>query len=446
MAQDIVNIDAPRALPVSTEAEMALLGAILLDPERIKDVTSILSAEDFYLERNKTIFEAMRTLFNFSRTIEVVTLIDALDQAGENSAEMKSYIKLLVDSVSTSTNILDYAKIVRDKSTLRKIIAVAGEINEMAYAAEGDVASILDSAEQKIFDISTGSTVKGFAHISDVILSNYAHLQELITNKEAAMGVPTHFSGIDKLIVGMHESDLIVVGARPGMGKTAFGLNIAVNVAKANKKKVAIFSLEMSNEQVVQRMLSSEAFIDSYKMRSGELEPEDWNRLAAAAGVLSQTDIYLDDTAGISVMGMKSKLRRIKDLGLVIIDYLGLMSSDKNIDNRVQEVSDISKNLKRMAKDLKVPVIALAQLNRGVEGRTDKTPMASDLRDSGAIEQDADIIMFLYRDDYYNNDPANQNTAQCIIAKNRHGSTGKVDLGWYGQYTKFISVDSSHAE
>lgn len=446
MAQDIISMDSPRALPVSTEAEMALLGAILLDPERIKDVTSILNAEDFYLDRNKTIYEAMRTLFNFSRTIEVVTLLDALDQAGENTTEMKGYIKLLADSVSTSSNILDYAKIVRDKSTLRKIITVAGEINEMAYAAEGDVATILDSAEQKIFDISSSNTVKGFAHISDVILSNYAHLQDLITNKEAAMGVPTHFSGIDKLIVGMHESDLIVVGARPGMGKTAFGLNIAVNVAKANKKKVAIFSLEMSNEQVVQRMLSSEAYIDSYKMRSGELDSEDWNRLAAAAGVLSQTDIYLDDTAGISVMGMKSKLRRIKDLGLVIIDYLGLMSSDKNIDNRVQEVSDISKNLKRMAKDLKVPVIALAQLNRGVEGRTDKTPMASDLRDSGAIEQDADIIMFLYRDDYYNNDPANQNTAQCIIAKNRHGSTGKVDLGWYGQYTKFISVDTSHAE
>ncbi len=446
MAQDIINIDSPRALPVSTEAEMALLGAILLDPERIKDVTNIISADDFYLERNKTVYEAMRTLFNFSRTIEVVTLLDALDQAGENTAEMKGYIKLLADSVSTSSNILDYAKIVRDKSTLRKIISVAGEINEMAYAAEGDVATILDSAEQKIFDISSSTTVKGFAHISDVILANYAHLQELITNKEAAMGVPTHFSGIDKLIVGMHESDLIVVGARPGMGKTAFGLNIAVNVAKANKKKVAIFSLEMSNEQVVQRMLSSEAYIDSYKMRSGELDAEDWNKLAAAAGVLSQTDIYLDDTAGISVMGMKSKLRRIKDLGLVIIDYLGLMNSDKNIDNRVQEVSDISKNLKRMAKDLKVPVIALAQLNRGVEGRTDKTPMASDLRDSGAIEQDADIIMFLYRDDYYNNDPANQNTAQCIIAKNRHGSTGKVDLGWYGQYTKFISVDTSHAE
>lgn len=440
-----MSIDAPRHLPISMEAEQALLGSVLIDPERFKDVANIIRSEDFYIEQNRKIFEAMQALFLQSRNIHFVNVIDALTQTGESDENsLKSYIKLLADSVPSAANITDYAKIIREKSMLRKLIRASEEISEMAYNAEGDVENIIDSAEQLIFNIASNVNSKDFSHIRDVIVKHYSHLQELIENKEAAMGIPTYFSSIDKMLIGMGQSDLIVVGARPGMGKTAFCLNIAANVACKQKKTVAIFSLEMSDEQIVSRMLSSEALIDSYKMRSGELEPNDWTNLARAAGVLSQANILIDDTTGITVTGMKAKLRRVKDLGLVIIDYLQLMQSDSKSDNRVQEIGEISRNLKLLAKDLKVPVITCAQLNRGVEGRTDKTPMASDLRDSGAIEQDADVIMFLYREEYYKDDPSKQNVAQCIIAKNRHGSTGKADLGWYGQYTKFISVDTTH--
>lgn len=447
MADERITVDTARRLPMSMEAEQSLLGALLIDPERFKDVANIIRSDDFYLEQNARIFEAMQALFLQSRNIDVVTLLDILVKSGDyDEAGGKSYVMLLANSVPSAANITDYAKIIRDKSMLRKLIHAADEIAEMGYNGEGDVSQILDSAEQKIFNIASDVNTKGFAHIRDVIVHHYAHLQELITDREAAMGIPTYFSGIDKMLIGMGQSDLIVVGARPGMGKTAFCLNIAANVACKQKKAVAIFSLEMSNEQIVSRMLSSEALIDSYKMRNGELEDNDWANLARAAAVLSETDILIDDTTGITVTGMKAKLRRVKNLGLVIIDYLQLMQSDTKNDNRVQEIGEISRNLKLLAKDLKVPVITCAQLNRGVEGRTDKTPMASDLRDSGAIEQDADVIMFLYREDYYKDDPAKENVAQVIIAKNRHGATGKTDLGWYGQYTKFISVDTSHEE
>lgn len=446
-----LSIDAPRHLPFSIEAEQALLGSVLIDPERFKDIANIVRSDDFYLEQNQQIFEAMQSLFLQSRNIHIVNILDVLVQSGySDEANAKNYVKLLADSVPSAGNITDYAQIIRDKSMLRKLISASEEIGDMAYSAEGDVESIIDNAEQKIFNIASDVNTKGFSHIRDVIFRHYAHLQELVTNKEAAQGIPTYFSGIDKMLIGMGESDLIVVGARPGMGKTAFCLNIATNVACRQKKAVAIFSLEMSDEQIVSRMLSSEACIDSYKMRSGELESNDWSNLARAAAVLSETDILIDDTAGITVTGMKAKLRRVKNLGLVIIDYLQLMQSDSRNDNRVQEISEISRNLKLLAKDLKVPVITCAQLNRGVEGRTDKTPMSSDLRDSGAIEQDADVIMFLYREEYYKHDDgkesdvSKQNVAQCIISKNRHGSTGKVDLGWYGQYTKFVSLDTTH--
>ncbi len=447
MAQEFTatNIDTPRRLPFSTEAEQALLGSVINDPDRFKDVANLVRADDFYIEIHRGIFEAIQSLFLQSRNIHIVNILDMLVQNGESdTAKNKSYIKLLSDSVPVSGNITDYARIISEKSMLRKLLAASEKISEMAYAAEGDAETIIDNAEQEIFKIASDQ-VKGFTHIRDVIMQHYAHLQELLTDREAAMGIPTYFSGIDKLLIGMGKGDLIIVGARPGMGKTAFCLNIATNVACKKKKAVAIFSLEMSNEQIVSRMLSSEALIDSYKMRSGELEDTDWTNLARAAGVLSETDILIDDTSGITVTQMKAKLRRVKNLGLVIIDYLQLMNSDTDNPNQAVRIGEISRNLKLLAKDLQVPVITCAQLNRGVEGRTDKTPMASDLRDSGAIEQDADIIMFLYRDDYYNrDDPSLQNIAQCIISKNRHGSTGKADLGWYGQYTKFISVDSTH--
>ena len=447
MAEIMPSAASARGVPYSLEAEQSVLGAIIIDPERIRDIANLIKADDFYVESHRLIFGAMQELFLQSRNIDVVTLADTLIKSGTfTEAGSKDYLMVLADAVPSVSNIVDYAKIIRDKSVLRKLISASEEINEMGYTAEGDVDRIVDAAEQKIFNIAKGTETKDFTHIKDVLMQNFRHLEELLKNKEAALGTPTYFSSIDKYLVGMGKSDLVLVGARPGMGKTSFCLNIATNVALKTKKTVAIFSLEMSCEQLVQRMLSSEAMIDSYKMRTGELADNDWVNLAVASDVLSKTDILIDDTTGITVTGMKAKLRRVKNLGLVIIDYLQLMQSDKHTDNRVQEVGDISRGLKLMAKDLQVPVITCAQLSRGPESRTDKTPMLSDLRDSGAIEQDADIVMFLYRDDYYKDNPDMENVASCIIAKNRHGSTGKAELGWYGQYTKFTSIDREHNE
>lgn len=447
MADIYTSEESMRKVPFSLEAEQSVLGTIILDPDKIRDVANTLSADDFYLEQHRVIYEAMRELFISSSTIDVITLVDELVKSGTyDDAGGKNYISLIAQSVPSISNLADYMKIIREKALLRRLIEASEQISRMAYDAEGDTASILDRSEQLIFDIADKNETKGFSHIKDVILANYKHLDELIKNGDAALGTPTYFTDIDKLLVGMGKSDLILVGARPGMGKTSFCLNIASQVALKTKKTVAVFSLEMSCEQLVSRMLSSEALIDSYKMRKGDLNEDDWVKLARASDVLSQADILIDDTSGITVTGMKAKLRRVKNLGLVVIDYLQLMQSDRRNDNRVQEVAEISRALKLMAKDLEVPVITCAQLSRGPESRTDKTPMLSDLRDSGAIEQDADTVMFLYRDDYYKNDPENQNIAECIIAKNRHGSTGKVKLGWFGQYTKFTTLDSSHNE
>ena len=445
---DIYLTDEPAGkLPFSLEAEQSVLGAILLDPDCIRDVANAIKTEDFYHEHHKVIYEAMRELFLDNNTIDVVTLIDELVRSGTyDEAGGRSYIALLAQSVPSIANLPDYLRIIRDKALLRRLIEASGEISRMAYSAEGNTADILDRSEQLIFDIADKNETKGFSHIKDVILANYKHLDELIKNGDAALGTPTYFTDIDKLLVGMGKSDLVLVGARPGMGKTSFCLNIASQVALKTKKTVVVFSLEMSCEQLVSRMLSSEALIDSYKMRKGDLSEEDWVKLARASGVLSQTDILIDDTAGITVMGMKAKLRRVKNLGLVVIDYLQLMQADRKSDNRVNEVGDISRGLKLMAKELEVPIITCAQLSRGPENRPDKTPMLSDLRDSGAIEQDADSVMFLYRDEYYNDDPEKKNMAKCIIAKNRHGSTGTVELGWFGQYTKFTNLETTHVE
>jgi len=445
MSEIVSTESTVRQVPFSLEAEQSVLGAILIDPERINDVSGIIRSDDFYLEQHIHIYEAMQELMLHSKTIDVVTLLNTLTEQGTyTEAGGRSYVKLLAESVPSVANVKDYAKIMRNKSLLRKLSEAALEINELALVGEGEVDSIIDSAEQKIFSIAQGADSKGFTHIKDVLVENYAHLQRLINDKENAIGTPTFFGDLDKLLVGMGESDLVIVGARPGMGKTSFAMNIAVNVACRKKKAVAVFSLEMSCEQLVSRMLSSEALIDSYKLRTGELIEDDWVKLARASSVLSETNILIDDTSGITITGMKAKLRRVKNLGLVIIDYLQLMHSDKRNDNRVQEVAEISRSLKLLAKDLQVPVITCAQLSRGPESRSEKQPMLSDLRDSGAIEQDADIVMFLYRDDYYKDNPEKQNTAECIIAKNRHGSTGKVELGWYGQFTKFISIDDVH--
>lgn len=437
-----------RKLPFSMIAEQSLLGSILIDPECLNELTELVSSDDFYLAEHKQIFLAMHELYLTNHSIDVVTLIDALVRAGVyDKSGGEQYIRTIAEVVPGAQNAKDYAKIVRDKSQLRQLIAICGEVSDIAYSEQNDVGHTIEYAESQVFSLAQGRDTKSFRHIRDVLVDVYARLHELSTDKAAAQGTPTGFSGLDKVLAGMGKSDFILIGARPGMGKTSFALNIATNVAQSTKKKVCIFSLEMSAEQLVNRMISSEAMVDSYALRSGELKPEEWDHIAEASARLAGCDILIDDTPGITVSGMKGKLRRVDNLGLVVIDYLGLMSSDRRIDNRVNEVGDITRNLKVMAKELMVPILCCAQLSRGPEGRTDKKPMLSDLRDSGSIEQDADCVMFLYRDEYYKTDASPDDTqgniAEVIIAKNRHGSTGSIKVGWIGRYTKFRTIAES---
>lgn len=442
-----MNGDLFKKMPVSIEAEQSVLGSILIKPECIGTVTGMLTADDFYIEEHRAIFSAMIDMFLASRQIDPVTLLNTLVQSGAYSSEQNGmdYIAQIARIVPTAANVSDYAAIVREKSVLRRLITACEEISEEAYAAQGDVRHMVDAAEQRIFEIAQNRDSREFRHIRDIMTNVYSELEQLAANQGNQDRTTTGFSGLDHVLVEMGKGDLVLVGARPGMGKTSFTMNIATNVAKQTKKSVCIFSLEMSGEQLVNRMLSSEAMVDSHSLRSGEIKSDDWPRLADAAAQLSGCDILVDDTTGVTVTDMKAKLRRVKNLGLVVIDYLQLMQSGKNIDNRVQEVSDISRNLKIMAKDLGVPVICCAQLSRGPEGRTSKKPMLSDLRDSGAIEQDADVVMFLYRDEYYKDqdggENAEQNVAEVIVAKNRHGSTDTVRMGWIGKFTKFRTLD-----
>lgn len=436
-------------LPFSLIAEQSLLGSILIDPASLNEVADLLTADDFYEEAHKQIYLAMHELFLLNSEIDIVTLIDMLVRKGiYDKSGGEDYIRSICEAVPSALNIKDYAKIVKEKSVLRQLIDACGDITQSAYGEQDSVTEIIDAAENKIFAIAQGRDTKNFRHIREVLVDVHGHLKEMQDNPEKLQGTSTGFSGLDNVLVGMGDSDLILVGARPGMGKTSFVLNIGTNVAIKTKKTVCIFSLEMSCEQLVSRVLSSEAMVDSYALRSGRLEPEDWDKIAAASSKLAGSDILIDDTTGLTVTGMKAKLRRVKNLGLVIIDYLQLLQSDRRNDNRVQEVSEISRALKIMAKELNIPVICCAQLSRDSEKRTDKKPMLSDLRDSGAIEQDADVVMFLYRDEYYNADANSQDAsiAEVIVQKNRHGSTGTVQMGWIGRYTKFLSKAEDHLE
>ena len=435
-------------MPFSLEAEQSVLGAVLIDPSCMDQVAGVLSAEDFLLEEHKDVFAAMQKMYLRSKTIDVVTLLDELVRDGVyDEAGGKDYIRLISEIVPSAANVMDYAEIVRDKSMLRDLIGACDDITAMAYSEQEDTNRLVEMAEQKIFAIAEGRENKGFTHIRDALMQVYDRLHLLAENKTEALGMPTGFSGLDRLLVGLGKTDLVLVGARPGMGKTSFAVNLATHAALTTKKTVCIFSLEMSAEQLITRVMSSEALIDSYRLRSGELTDEDWDKLAHAASRLSNCEILIDDTTGLTVTGMKAKLRRQKNLGMVVIDYLQLMQSDRRIDNRVNEVAEISRGLKLLAKELQVPVICCAQLSRGPESRNDKRPMLSDLRDSGAIEQDADIVLFLYRDEYYKSEKDEpQNIAEIIVAKNRHGSTGNVKMGWFGQYTKFTTLEEDRQE
>ena len=444
-----MNDEIIRKMPVSLIAEQSLLGSVLIDPDSLNEIADIIKSTDFYLTEHAQIYLAMHELFLANSEIDVVTLIDMLVQKGVyNKSGGEEYIRTLAQVVPNALNVKDYARIVKEKSILRNLITVCGEISDTAYSEQGNTAHILEYAEKKIYDIAQDRDTKNFRHIKEVMRSVYENLSALAKGSEEAKGTMTGFSGLDNVLAGLGKSDLVLVGARPGMGKTSFVLNIGTNVAVQTKKKVAIFSLEMSCEQLVTRILSSEAMIDSYTLRSGQLTPDDWDKLAVAADRLMGCDIIIDDTSGIGVTEMKAKLRRVDNLGMVIIDYLQLMQGDRRTDNRVQEVGDISRGLKIMAKELNVPVVCCAQLSRGPESRTSKKPMLSDLRDSGAIEQDADSVMFLYRDEYYQTDSSpvenEGNICEVIIAKNRHGSTGTVKMGWIGRYTKFRSLASDN--
>ena len=435
---DSGEVALQRKVPFSLIAEQSLLGSVLIDPGSFSHVADLVTSTDFYLPDHQQIFSAMQELFVSNVEIDAVTLLDTLIRHGDFKDRnlAAQYLRSLVDVVPSALNIKDYARIVKDKSVLRQLIEVCGDISDVAYSEQDSVVHILDDAENRIFAIAQGRDTRNFRSIREIIGSVYEQLNALQRKGEASQGLSTGFGGLDRVLAGM--------------GKTSFVLNIASNVAAKTGKAVCIFSLEMSAEQLVNRMISSEALVDSYSLRKGSLSEEDWDSLAIAASRLSSCNILIDDTSGITVTGMKAKLRRVPDLGMVVIDYLQLMQSDRRVDNRVQEVAEISRAMKIMAKDLMVPVICCAQLSRGPESRTDKKPMLSDLRDSGAIEQDADVVMFLYRDEYYKtNESSDPNSApassiaEVIIAKNRHGSTGTVQMGWIGKYTKFRTIEDA---
>ncbi len=446
-----MDVNISRIPPYSLEAEQSILGAMLLDKEAVSISIEQVKPEDFYRDDHKEIYEAMLDLFEINQPIDIITVTDQLRIRGTleivNGLE---YLTELATSVFTTANVKYYAQIVEEKSILRKLIKASSEISNMSYEANEEVTDIVSKAEKKIFDIIQGKVDKGFYPIKDVLIESFNKLEELYKNKGKLVGIPTGFSDLDRKTAGLHNSDFILIAARPAMGKTSFALNIAQHAAIKAKVPVAIFSLEMSKEQLVNRMLWSEALVDSQRMRTGELESDDWPKLARAIGPLSEAPIYIDDTPGISVAEIRAKCRRLKmekDLGLVIIDYLQLMQGRGRPESRQQEVSEISRSLKILAKEINIPVVTLSQLNRAPDSRTnDHRPKLSDLRDSGAIEQDADLVMFLYRDEYYNDDTENKNIAECIIAKHRNGSTGDIKLVWLGEYTKFADLDRTYGE
>lgn len=434
-----------RIPPQNVEAEQSVLGAMLLDKDVIPEITEILTNVDFYRDDHKEIFESMMDLFDKGEPVDLITLSEQLKSRGSlDAVGGLDYLAYIANYVPTTANARHYAKIVEEKSILRKLIKASNEIMSLSYEGAEEVATVLDRAEKYIFDVSQNRNTQGFSIIKDVLVETFNRLEELYNSKGHITGIPTGFADLDIKTAGLQNSDLILIAARPAMGKTSFVLNIAQYAAIHARVPVAVFSLEMSKDQLVNRILCGEAMVDSQRMRTGKLEDDDWQKIAKALGPLSDSPIYIDDTPGTSITDIRAKCRRLKlekNLGLVVIDYLQLMQGKGKNESRQQEISDISRSLKILAKEINVPVLTLSQLSRAPEQRTDHRPILSDLRESGAIEQDADIVMFLYRDDYYNPESEKKNIAEVIIAKNRHGSTGTVDLAWLGQYTKFANLE-----
>lgn len=440
-----------RIPPQNVEAEQSVLGAMLIEREAISKAAEFLRPQDFYREAHRLIYGAILQLYNRSEAVDLITLTEQLRKEDKLEAVGGiSYVTSLANSIPTAANIVYHAKIVEEKALLRSLINTATHIAGLGYEANEDVINILDQAERMILEVSNRKITGDFAPIKTVILEAFNKIEQLYANKGGITGLPTGFKDLDRLTAGLQPSDLILIAARPSMGKTAFVLNIAQHVAARDKQPVAFFSLEMSKEQLVQRMLCAEAQIDAQRLRIGELKDEDWGRLIKAADRLSAAPIFIDDTAGITVTEMRAKARRLKvenDLKLIVIDYLQLMQGSGGggrSENRQQEISEISRSLKGLARELGVPVIALSQLSRGVEARTSKKPMLSDLRESGSLEQDADIVAFLYREDYYNPDTENKNITEVIVAKHRNGPVDTVELYFHKQFTRFS--DLSHKE
>ena len=451
MANNIVKTEYDGlSLPYSPEAEQAVLGAIIYEPECFGRVAEILTKpEYFHMSMHRLIYSTMLSMFTQGLSIDFVTLYEELKREKNfDPTEGKTYLAALVENCPSISNVEVYSKLVRDKYDIRQLIYAARRIMDEATEGELESELLVDSAEQMIFDIRRGKNIQGLQRLDEVILKTFDRLDSLNKDDESLKPMPSGIGEIDRITTGLNRSDLIILAARPGMGKTSFALNIARNVALKSNRTVAFFSLEMTKDQLASRLLSSEALVGGTKLRTGKLSDEEWQRIISAGDVLSKCDMYLDDTPGISVPAMKAKLRRLKNIDLVVIDYLQLMTTGRHTDNRVNEISEITRNLKVLAKELSVPVICLSQLSRASEKRAeDHRPQISDLRDSGSIEQDADIVLFLYRESYYDNEKADdedrsdETRAECIVAKNRHGEIGTVDLHWDGQFTRFTSVD-----
>ena len=445
-------MDIGKIPPNDVEAEQAILGSMLTDKDSVMSAIEVLKSDDFYREDNKAIYEAICNLYSRSEPIDIITVKSELVANGKfESVGGLEYLAILPDKVPTTANVEQYIKIVEEKSLLRNLIRTANEIITLGYSQTEEVEDIMDMAERKIFDLLKERSKTTYTPIKDVLIETFAQIEKLYNKSDVITGIPTGFIELDYKTAGLHNSDLILVAARPAMGKSAFVINIASNAAIRAGVPVVIFNLEMSKEQVANRILCSEAMVDSNKIRTGKIEEEDWSKLAGALGPISDAPIYIDDTPGISIMEIRAKCRKLKlekNIGLVIIDYLQLVSaSGKKNSSREQEISEISRSLKILAKELNVPVIALSQLSRAPEQRKDDhRPILSDLRESGAIEQDADIVMFLYRDDYYNENSEDKNIAEVILAKHRGGSTGTVKLAWLGNYTKFANLERRYQD
>ena len=439
-------MDLGKIPPHDIEAEQAVIGSMLTDSDAVVEAIEALKSDDFYRQDNKTIYEAIYNLYNKAEPVDIITVKSELTSLGKLEAVGGlEYIAMLPEKVPTTANVDKYIKIVEEKSILRNLIKVSNELIDLGYAENEEIDSIMDHAEKRIFEISQGKNQKGYSALKDILVESFAEIEKLYNQKQPITGIPTGFADLDYKTAGLHNSDLVLVAARPAMGKSAFALNIATNAAVQAKVPTVIFNLEMSKSQLVSRILCSEAMVDSNKIRTGKIEEDDWVKLATALGPLSEAPIYIDDTPGITVTEIRAKCRKLKlekNIGLIVIDYLQLIQgSGKRNSSREQEISEISRSLKILAKELDVPVIALSQLSRAAEQRADHRPMLSDLRESGAIEQDADIVMFLYRDDYYNPDSEKKNIAEVIMAKHRAGSTGTVELLWLGNYTKFVNIE-----